>query len=262
MSAVGSAAGRVTLRLEGSIAHVTFARPEAHNAMSTAMYRELKAICEDIATRDGVRAAVLRGEGGKAFVAGSDIAMFADFASGEDGVRYEAEISSYVGSVAALPFPTIAVIDGWAVGGGLAIAAACDLRIAVPGARFGAPIARTVGNCLSVQTHALLVNGFGASRTKRMLLLGEMIGAREALDCGFLAQISEPGEIDSRVGSMCGTLMAHAPLTMRITKEAIRRIERGETDDADLVRTAYGSLDFKTGVSAFLSRAQPEWVGR
>ena len=149
--------------------------------------------------RARLRVAVFRGAGGKAFIAGTDIAQFQAFSSGEDGIAYEAEDGGHSAAVEALPMPTLAVIEGLAIGGGLAIAAACDLRIATPGSRFGVPIARTLGNCLSVANYARLVAALGASRAKRMLLLAENLSAEEALAGGFLSEIVEPAALDQRI---------------------------------------------------------------
>ena len=161
--------------------------------------------------------AVFRGAGGKAFVAGTDIAQFAAFRSADDGLAYEAKMEGFIGGLEALPVPTLAVIEGFAIGGGLAIAAACDLRIATPGSRFGVPIARTLGNCLSMANCARLVAAFGASRAKRILLLAENLSAEEALAAGFLAEIVAPGDLERRVAELTRQLANHAPITMRVS---------------------------------------------
>jgi enoyl-CoA hydratase len=207
---------------------------------------------------------VFRGAGGKAFVAGTDIAQFIAFRSADDGIAYEAKMEGYIGGLESLPVPTLAVIEGFAIGGGLAIAAAaCDLRIATPGARFGVPIARTLGNCLSVANYARLVAALGAPRAKRMLLLAENLSAEEALACGFLSELVEPSDLDRRIAELSQRLTRHAPVTMRVTKEAIRRIlHAGLPDGDDLVRACYGSDDFRIGVTAFVEKREPQWTGK
>jgi enoyl-CoA hydratase len=255
--------GIVHLTREGPIARVTFDRPQARNAMTWGMYQQLGDICRQLASDDSVRVVVFRGAGGKAFVAGTDIAQFLDFTSGQDGIAYEEQMEAYLGALEALPMPTLAVVEGFAIGGGLAIAACCDLRIATPGSRFGVPIARTLGNCLSVANTARLVAALGAARTKRVLMLAELIGADEALAGGFLAEIVPPEDIDRRTAELCDRLVHHAPITMRVAKEAIRRLlQAGLPGDADLVRAAYGSEDFRTGVRAFVDKHDPQWRGR
>src|SRR5215216_439336 len=255
--------GEVRLVCEGGVATVTFDRPDARNAMTWRMYEQLGAICARIRSDDGVRVAVFRGAGSKAFVAGTDIAQFLDFTSGEDGIAYEQRMEDYLGALESLPVPTLAVIGGFAIGGGLAIAACCDLRIATPGSRFGVPIARTLGNCLSVANTARLVAALGASRAKRVLLLAETIAAEEARAGGFLAEIVEASEIDRRVADLCHRLLHNAPITMRVAKEAMRRLlHAGLAKDEDLVRACYGSDDFREGVRAFVDKREPQWTGR
>jgi enoyl-CoA hydratase len=256
--------GAVTLHTEGMVAWVSFDRPAARNAMSKPMYRQFHDICRELSSSESIRAAVFRGAGGQAFIAGSDIAIFSDFSGGADGVAYEAEMEVYTRALADLPFPTIAVIEGWAVGGGLNLAAACDLRIAAPNARMGVPIARSVGNCLSLHNYARLIDGFGSSRAKRMLLLGDFIDAEEAQACGFVTDIVAPADIEEHVERMCRRLLEHAPVTMRVSKQAIARLLHGHTagEAEDLITEAYGSEDFKTGVAAFQAGGSPEWKGR
>jgi enoyl-CoA hydratase/carnithine racemase len=254
--------GKVDLRHDGPVAHVVFDRPAARNAMTWAMYEQLGAACERIAADSGVRVAVFRGAGGKAFVAGTDIAQFREFKSAEDGVKYERTMAGYLSAVENLRIPTLAVIEGWAIGGGLAIATACDLRIATPGSRFGVPIARTLGNCLSVENIALIGAAFGVARAKRMLLLAEMLNAEEALAAGFLSEIVSAETLDARVAEMCSRLTANAPITMRVTKEAIRRLlHAGLPAGDDLIRECYGSRDFRIGVEAFVEKREPRWTG-
>src|SRR5215831_9820384 len=255
--------GKVRYVRDGEVATVIFDRPEARNAMTWRMYEQLGEACAQIRREEGLRAAVFRGAGGKAFIAGTDIAQFQAFRGGDDGIAYEDKMEGILGGIEALPVPTLAVIEGFAIGGGLAIAAACDLRIATPGSRFGVPIARTLGNCLSIANYARLVAALGASRAKRMLLLAENLSAEEALAAGFLTEIATPENLDRRVGELCARLAQHAPITMRVSKEAIRRLLRaGLLDGDDLVRACYASEDFRHGVEAFVGKREPHWTGR
>jgi enoyl-CoA hydratase len=254
--------GRTHLSVEGAVAHITFDRPAARNAMTWRMYEELAASCEAIAASSGIRVVVLRGAGGKAFVAGTDIEQFRSFRSGEDGVAYEAKVNACIEAVESLPVPTIAVVEGWAVGGGLAIANACDLRVAAPGARFGVPIAATLGNCLSAANIRRLTAALGESLVRRMLLLAEMPSAEDLAPIGYIAAIIESADLDARLEAMCDRLAGHAPLTLKATKTALRRLAVDpEADDRDLIREIYGSTDFREGVDAFLARRRPAWRG-
>ena len=254
--------GTTRYERDGAIARITFDRQSARNAMTWAMYDQLAAACEKIMRDREVRVAVFRGAGGKAFVAGTDIGQFREFKSGDDGVAYEQRMAEYLAAVEQLPVPTLAVIEGWAIGGGLAIACACDLRIATPGTRFGVPIARTLGNCLSVENYALVVAAFGVSRAKKMLMLAENLSAEEAATAGFLSEIVPSEQLDSRVGELCDRLARNAPITMRVTKESIRRLlHAGLPPGEDLIRECYGSADFHEGVEAFVSKREPRWKG-
>ena len=254
--------GEVRYARDGQVATVIFDRPAARNAMTWRMYEQLGEACARIRADADVRVAVFRGAGGKAFIAGTDIAQFQSFSSAEDGIAYEAKMEGYIGAVEALAVPTLAVIEGFAIGGGLAIAAVCDLRIATPGSRFGVPIARTLGNCLSMANYARLVAALGVSRAKRMLLLAENLAAEEALAGGFLAAIVPPADLDRRIAELTDRLAHHAPITMRVSKEAIRRlIHAGLPQGDDLVRACYGSEDFHIGVRAFVDKKEPGWSG-
>jgi enoyl-CoA hydratase len=253
--------GAVHLKRDGVIAHVIFDRPEARNAMTWAMYEELGSICDHIRDDPTIRVATFRGVG-QSFVAGTDIQQFVDFKSGEDGITYERRMEEFLAAVDRLPCPTLAIIDGWCVGGGLAIAACCDLRIATPTASFGVPIARTLGNCLSIGNYARLVAELGLGRVKRILLTGEMLSADEAREAGFVAYIVDSESIDRRAAELVDRLINNAPITMRVSKEALRRVIAAlPLNGDDLIRECYGSQDFQHGVQAFLSKRKPEWIG-
>jgi enoyl-CoA hydratase/carnithine racemase len=254
--------GTVHLRIEAGVASVVFDRPAARNAMTWAMYERLNAICAQLKSDTSVRVVTFRGAGGEAFVAGTDIEQFTAFNSGEDGVAYERQIDQCIHKLESLPMPTVAVIEGWAIGGGLAIATSCDFRIATTGSRFGVPIAKTLGNCLSVANLARLSAVFGMPRLKRMLMLADILSADEALACGFLMQVSEAGEIDAVLARLCERLAALAPVTQSVTKEGLRRlVDQGLPQGEDLIRRCYGSADFREGVSAFVARRSPVWKG-
>jgi enoyl-CoA hydratase/carnithine racemase len=254
--------GRVQLTVANGIASILIDRPEARNAMTWAMYEELGRICDDLATRSDVRVATFRGAGGEAFVAGTDIEQFKSFEGGADGIAYEQTIDTRIGQIERLPMPTVAIVDGWCIGGGLAISAACDFRIAAPTASFGVPIARTLGNCLSMANTARVVAAFGVARAKRMLLLADLLSAQEALECGFLTEIADAAAIDAAADKLCARLERLAPVTQRVSKEAIRRVVAETVPQGDdLVSACYGSQDFKLGVTAFLDKQKPVWTG-
>lgn len=257
------ATGRVTLTIEAGVAMIRFDRPKAHNAMTWAMYEALAAACQQIEHDPSVKLAVLRGVGGKAFIAGTDISQFHAFTSGEDGLAYERRIDHFIQALEALPVPTLAVVEGYAVGGGLAIANSCDLRIAVTGARFGVPIARTLGNCLSAGNIRRLCATLGVSWVKRMLLLAEMPTAEQLAPLGYIERIIPASELDAAITELSAKLLSHAPLSMRATRETIRRLATNpDADIADLISRCYGSQDFHAGVSAFGEKRSALWQGR
>jgi enoyl-CoA hydratase/carnithine racemase len=254
--------GRVHLSVKDGVASILIDRPEARNAMTWAMYQELGRICDDLTRRDDVRVTTFRGAGGEAFVAGTDIEQFKAFDGGADGIAYELAIDERIGQIERLPMPTVAIVDGWAIGGGLAISAACDFRVATPSASFGVPIARTLGNCLSMANTARVVAAFGVARAKRMLLLADLLSAQEALECGFVTEIAEADAIDAAANQLCAKLERLAPVTQRVSKEAIRRVVAETVPQGDdLVSACYGSADFKIGVTAFLDKQRPVWTG-
>jgi enoyl-CoA hydratase len=254
--------GTVHFVIEDCIAKIVFDRPHARNAMTWAMYEQLTAACSVIASNSDVRVATFRGAG-HAFAAGTDISQFEAFASAQDGLAYEHRMESVIAAIEDLKVPTVAVIEGAAMGGGLLIATACDIRIAACTARLGVPIARTVGNCVSMANTARLVATFGTERTKRMLLLAESISAEEALACGFVVRTAAPEAMEEALRAICERLLSHAPITMHVAKESIRRLRAAMIPGGDdLLRLAYGSEDFKTGLRAFLSKERPEWRGR
>ena len=254
--------GAVTLTRDGAVARITFDRPQARNAMTWTMYEGMARACDEIMNDPGVRVAVFRGAGGKAFVAGTDIAQFAAFESGEDGIAYEDKVETYLSRVERLPMPTLCVVEGWAVGGGMAIANACDFRIATPGSRFGVPIARTLGNCLSARNLRGLTETLGVAMVKRMLMMAEMPTAEELTANAYVLRIAPPEQIDAVAEEIVQTLLSHAPVTMQVTKEALRRLgDDLDPDDQDLIRRAYGSRDFRHGVASFVAKQKPEWKG-
>lgn len=254
--------GSTDLVIAGPVAHVTFNRPAARNAMTWAMYEGLAAACDTIESDRTVRVVVFRGAGDKAFVAGTDIAQFLEFKSGADGVAYEAAIGRFVSRVVALKMPTIAVVQGWAIGGGMALANACDFRVATPEARFGIPIARTLGNCLSAASLRGLIATLGPAIVRRLVLLGEMPHAPELLSLGYVLRVVSAPELDAEVEAIAATLAGHAPVTLSVTKQLMARLAQGNNEDEDLIRLCYGSDDFREGVQAFTQKRPPQWSGR
>src|SRR5262245_31128885 len=190
--------------------------------MTWAMYDALAEACERVDTDGAIRVFVLRANG-DAFIAGTDIRQFTDFRTGDDGIDYERRMEAVIDRLERVGVPTIAQIEGVAAGGGCVIALACDVRGCTPAAKFGVPIARTLGNCLSAANLSRLIDVVGPARTKDLMFTGRLIDAAEAETLGLVTRMAEPQNIGSVVAALADTIAANAPLTIRATKEAVRR---------------------------------------
>jgi len=247
-----------------NVGWLTFNRPQARNALTFAMYEGVAEACARVAKTGEVRALVITGAGDKAFAAGTDIAQFRDFKSGDDGIAYERKMDRILETIERCPVPTIAAVAGFCTGGGAAIAAVCDFRIASTTAQFGFPIARTLGNCLSMSNYARLAALVGPQRVKEMLLLAKLIDAETALKVGLVSELlPDVAALHTRAEALAKTLAGHAPITMAVTKEALRRLQAkmGDENIDDLIRHTYGSADFREGMDAFLGKRPPKWTG-
>lgn len=254
--------GVVLLEQKGPIAMITLSRPAALNALTWNMYQQLEAHLEHMAADDAIRAIIIHGDG-KAFAAGTDIQQFQGF-TGEDGVTYEHTMETIVERLYSITKPTIAAIHGYAVGAGIVIASICDLRYASPASRFGIPIARTLGNCLTLKNYRHLVDSFGAMRAKEMLFTGRLLTATDALQCGFLTAIVDEDKLITHVTEIAQQVCSLAPLTIWSVKEAQRRLNAAQEaiDFDDVVARIYSSSDFAEGVQAYLEKRNPHWRGQ
>ena len=248
----------------GAVAVLTFNRPDARNAMTWDMYQGLYDACEHVERDDRVRVFVLRGAGDKAFVAGTDIAQFRQFTTPQHALDYEERQNRNIGRVESVQKPTIAMIRGFAVGGGASIALACDIRVAATDARLGVPIARTLGNTLSIEAVQRLMAYVGPAVTKELLFTGRLIEAEEGKAAGVFNEVVAPERLEARTMELAERIAANAPLTIRSIKEMVRRIlEHARPEEVDdLIQMAYQSEDFKEGVDAFLNKRAPQWRGR
>jgi enoyl-CoA hydratase len=251
--------------IQDGIGRITFNRPAQRNAFTFAMYERLAAVCTEIEADGRVKALILTGAGDKAFAAGTDISQFKAFETPEDALAYEGRIDRVLGALERCRVPTIAAIVGACTGGGAGIAAACDLRIAATGAKFGFPIARTLGNCLSTGNYARLAALIGPARVKEMIFLAKLVSAEEALAIGLVTEVLDSQEaLMARAAEMAAIVAGHAPLTLRATKESLRRIKEKmlADEDHDLILSCYMSEDFREGMDAFLNKRPPVWQGR
>jgi enoyl-CoA hydratase/carnithine racemase len=237
---------------------VTFDRPERHNAFTEAMYAELRALCDELATDTTTRVLVLRGAGGRAFAAGNEIRDFLD----RDAVAYEDWIRGLLEALQALPQVTIAAVDGVCVGGGLAVATHCDLRVATAHSRFGYPIARTLGNALAASIVYRCASVFGEPLTREMLLAARLVGAERAWAVGALtAVVDDTAALEAEVELLVESVQHLSAVTVRATKSQLlaraRALEASPEGDEELLREVYTGPDFKEGVRAFLAKEKP-----
>jgi enoyl-CoA hydratase/carnithine racemase len=255
----------VLYEVKGTTGWVTLNQPEARNALTFAMYDRLAEICANVPEDGSLKAIIVTGAGEKAFAAGTDMTQFRGFSKPQDALDYEHRMDLVFGAVEACPVPTIAAIAGACTGGGAGIAAACDLRIACADLKFGFPIARTLGNTLSIANLSRLANLIGAGRVKDVIFTARLVGAQEAAAIGLVSEIlPDHAALIARATDLAEQLAGHAPLTLSTTKEALRRLRvtGAESDDRDLIIKAYMSEDFKEGMEAFLGKRKPAWKGR
>ena len=251
--------GVVLLERIDRVATITLSRPGALNALTWAMYQQLEAHIETLAQDEMVRVIIIRGAG-KAFAAGTDITQFQNF-NGQAGVQYEHRMEEVVEKLYDFPKPLIAAIHGSAVGAGIILSSVCDLRYATPASRFGAPMARTLGNTLSLKNYQHLAEAFGTMRAREMLFTARLLSAQEALQCGFLTAIFNEEQIFPQVFEIARQISTLAPLTIWAAKEADRRIHAAEKSIPfdDVLERVYDSQDFAEGVRAHIEKRKPQF---
>src|ERR1700727_2229724 len=191
MNAPVQATDDLLYTVEDGIARLTFNRPQARNALTFAMYEQMAAICEAVNADRSIKAMILTGTGDKAFASGTDISQFRAFKPAQDSLDYESRIDRVLGTLEAVRVPTIAAIAGACTGGGAGIAACCDIRIGTQAARIGFPIARTLGNCLSMSNISRLTALIGPARVKDIIFTARLVGAEEAASAGLLTEVVE-----------------------------------------------------------------------
>ena len=247
------------------VAYVTFNRPQARNALTFAMYERLAEICNQANEDRAVKAILITGGGDKAFAAGTDISQFRAFDKEQDALDYEARIDRVMTAIERCRVPTIAAIHGACTGGGASIAACCDLRIASRGMKYGFPVARTLGNCLSLASYARLVYLVGPALVKDIVFRARLIEAEEALAKGLVSELlPDQAALMQKAEEIARQVASHAPLTLQATKEAILRLRMGvkHGEGNDLVLMCYMSEDFREGMEAFLNKRKPVWKGK
>jgi enoyl-CoA hydratase len=256
------AGGELLVERRGPIISIVFNRPHVRNAMTWAMYAALVEVCNRVDADTSLRAMTLQGSGG-AFIAGTDIAQFRAFESEQDVLNYVAYANRVMATLENVRIPTIAAIRGACTGGGAEIAAACDIRIASPSARYGFPIARTLGNALSGESLSRQVSLLGPAIVKHLIFTADLLNAQEIQKYGLAELVPTEEALMPCVENLVQRVAGNAPLTLRATKQALHRLahSQGQVGDSDLVLRCYMSKDFKEGLEAFLAKREPRWRG-
>lgn len=266
LSAEGAPPEILTER-RGAVQWVIFNRPHARNAMTPWMEDRLIAICRAVEKDPTVKALALAGAPGDkpAFMAGADLSCLQGVASPEDFTILETRAEAAAMALESVRVPTVAVLSGACVGEGALLASCCDVRIASPSVRFGFPIARTVGNCLSVKNLARLSAVLGTARTREMIFSARLLSAEELAQTGAVRTVvATEEEVTAQGQAVAEELAALAPLTLWATREGLRRLRDHSLPpdiDGDLLRRCYLSTDYQEGIAAFLEKRRPVWTG-
>ena len=258
---------KVIAEQDGPIGWLIFNNPQRHNAMSLDMWAAVAPIVERFVADDAVRVIVLRGAGERAFVSGADISEFENVrASKEDTLKYDAVGDQASAALSHCPKPTLAMIHGYCIGGGVGIAVSCDLRICAEGSRFGVPAAK-LGVGYQYPGVRKLMGLVGPSFTKEIFYTARQFSAEEALTMGLVNRVLPPEQLEGYVRELAGTVSGNAPLTIRAVKATVsellkdpaaRDLERSEA----LVAACFSSEDYTEGRRAFMEKRRPKFRGR
>jgi enoyl-CoA hydratase/carnithine racemase len=254
----------VRVERDGGLATVLLDGPARHNVLDRAGWEALARVVDEVSADDAVRCVVVRGVGGRAFSAGSDIRAFADQRDTPADVRaYAGAIAGALSAIARCRHPTLAVVEGLCVGGGLEIAAACDLRVCEASSRFGAPIAR-LGLTMSYEELAPLVGLLGPGPVLEILLTGELIDAGRARELGLVGRVAADGRAVEEGYDLARRVASGASLVHRWHKRFVRRLLRSaplaETEREE-AHDAFDTADYREGRTAFLEKRDPEFRG-
>lgn len=249
------------------IGSIRLNQPEKHNAISYEMWQGIARLMDDFEADDAVRVIVVSGEGGKAFSAGADISQFEHKRGSADAIEvYNAAVMTAYRKLSGVPKPTIAKITGYCIGGGLATALCCDLRIASDDSKFGIPAAK-LGLGYGYDALRPLVALVGPTSAKEILFTARKFDAREAYDMGLVNRVLGRDELDAFVGDYTATIAGNAPLTIKACKQIIAEISKDPNQRdlelcKQLVDDCYASGDYKEGRTAFMEKRKPEFRGR
>ncbi|MEX0751530.1 MAG: enoyl-CoA hydratase [Xanthobacteraceae bacterium] len=253
-------------RKEGRVGTLIFNNPDKHNAMSLEMWEATARLLDDFAEDPEVRVVVLTGAGGKAFVSGADISKFENERSSQEGIaRYNSAVERGYAAVNAFPKPTIAMIRGYCIGGGMGIASCCDIRICSPNSRFAVPAAK-LGLGYDFPGLKRLVDLVGPSFTKEIFFTARQFDAAEAKDMGLVNRVVPEEELEAYVKNCADTIASNAPLTIKAIKFIVGEVLKDESQRdmqrcADLVAQCFASNDYIEGRKAFMEKRKPVFTG-
>jgi enoyl-CoA hydratase/carnithine racemase len=252
---------------DGPVGHVVFNNPAKLNAVSLDMWERVHALLTEYAEDAAIRAVVVSGAGGKAFVSGADISKFeSERANMEAQKRYDAISSKSYDFLYSFPKPTLAKITGYCIGGGMNLAGCCDLRFCNEGARFGVPAAK-LGLGYGFERVRRLSESIGLPKTLEVIYTGRQFSAQEALDMGFVQRVVADSELDAAVAETTALIAQNAPLTIALAKAAAREVGKAETErnfarlDA-MVKACFDSQDYVEGRRAFMEKRKPNFKGK
>ncbi|MGA2893064.1 MAG: enoyl-CoA hydratase [Xanthobacteraceae bacterium] len=253
-------------RKDGGVGIVTFNNPERHNAVSLDMWEATKRILDDFAADNDVRVVVLTGAGGKAFVSGADISKFGDERATLEAARaYNVKSDAAYSSVADFPKPTIAMIRGYCIGGGLGLATCCDLRICSDNSRFAVPAAK-LGLGYGYTGLKRLVDIVGPAFAKEIFYTARQFDAAEALAMGLVNRMVPAAELEAYVKGMTDMICANAPLTIKAVKFTVGQVVKEDSQrdlarSTELVEQCFASRDYTEGRTAFMEKRKPAFTG-
>lgn len=253
-------------RKEGSVGYLIFNNPERHNAVSLEMWEAAGEYLADFASDKTIRVVVLTGAGGKAFVSGADISKFESERSSKEAIdRYNVAVDKANTAVYEFPKPTIAMIRGYCIGGGVGLALCCDMRICADNSKFGVPAAK-LGLGYGYNGIKRLVDVVGPSFAKEIFFTARQFTAAEALQMGLVNRAVPDGEVEAYVKSYAETIGGNAPLTVDSVKYIVGQTVKDESKRdlqkcADLVAQCFASKDYIEGRTAFMEKRKPQFTG-